>query len=224
MHQRVQEDPFRCAAVTLVGVVHSTPPGRLTHVDPVGGTVTSAAVVLFVHQGLQQQRPDVVMSKPVGGQLAGAEGQYVTGQMLDLYPGQEKETTLTDEVLEFFPPGVFIPADPLVPGLHPPGGAGVLQDAQGLGCRFGGLNQVTQMRTEGGAIAQVVVLLKEFGGVLALLRGLGQQQPDRLEGTQRESEWGTGGWIAAVKTSARSGGASGAFLRQAQRAAFGQLL
>jgi hypothetical protein len=104
---------------------------------------------------------------PVGLELTGTEGEHVTGQMRDVHPGQEQETTLTDEMLEVSPPGKVIPANPSVPRLHPPGGAGVLEDAEDFGRGSGGLNQVTQMSAEGRRAAQVVVLFKEVASLLA---------------------------------------------------------
>lgn len=75
---------------------------------------------------------------------------------------------------------------PPVPRRHAPGGAGALQHAEGLRCGFGGLDQVPQLRPEGRAMAEVVVLLQQFDHLLALVRGFGQHQADRCEGTERK--------------------------------------
>ena len=120
------------------------------------------------------------MPIPVGRQLAGAEGEYVTGQVGDVHPGQEQETALADEVLEVSPPGLIIPADPAVARLHAPGGAAVLENTEDFRGGSAGLNQVTQMSAEGSGAAQVVVAFEEVTGLLAPLRVIGQHQPDRL--------------------------------------------
>lgn len=204
--QGVQRDPPRCAAMMPVGAVHPTPLGRATHVDPVGSAITGAAIVQLVHQRLQQQRPDVVMLLPIGGELAGTAGQHVTGQMRDVNPGQEQETTLVDEVLEVFPPGVILPADPLVPRRHPPGGGGVLQEAEGFRCRFGGLNQVTTERRR----------VCDGSG-----RGTSRGVPWRI-GAAAGSRPAPAGAVGGGRVAARSSGTSVSFRRHPQGVALGQ--
>jgi len=70
--------------------------------------------------------------------------------------------------------GRIVPADPLISGLHPPGGAGKLQASDHFASRARDVDQILQPRTVRHCITQIVVPAQKLTEQIALLPALNQ--------------------------------------------------
>ena len=76
----------------LGGGAFFAPPGRLTHLDPVGGLVARAAMSGRLDKGFHEHGAVAVTRLPVVGQLPRNEREDFRGQAFGLDPGQNQET------------------------------------------------------------------------------------------------------------------------------------
>jgi len=66
--------------------IHASAPAGLSHMNPVGGAVASAAKALRVHQSFQQQRTIPIAGLPFVQHLTGAQREDLAGQRFDAHP------------------------------------------------------------------------------------------------------------------------------------------
>jgi len=95
-------------------VIASASSGR-THVEPVGGSVATAAETILLDEGLQQYGRVPILSLKILRYLASGFGEDMAGQILDPNPGENEKSAVVENPLQSPLPLLPIPADPKVP-------------------------------------------------------------------------------------------------------------
>ncbi len=103
------------------GVLSSTTRGQ-PYVQPIGRAVAVSLESLDIHQCFNQPGTYAVRLFPIVAECTHGQGQNMTGQIGDSYPGEDQETAVTDQVLEVGLASIVVPADPGISGFHAPCG------------------------------------------------------------------------------------------------------
>ncbi len=129
-YQWVNQDGFHICSVPFTGSVHSSATAGSSQFNPVGCPVTPTIITLPVHQRFHQQGIQPMMASPVLSKPTQDTRKQQTGKIT--YPGQDQQSTVIYDLLKTSPACRVIPANPLIPGLHPPSWTGELNTADNL--------------------------------------------------------------------------------------------
>ena len=166
-YQRIDQDGFHRSAVALVGPVHSAPAAGFSQVDPVGSAITAPVEPFSIHKGFNQQRRKPVLLFPICPQRVQAAGKHGARKVADRR--QDQKSAVVDHMLQCSLAPLVVPADPLVPGFHPPGRAGKLYAAHHFPPGAVYIYQILDPCPERHRIAQVVVPAEKILEKLPLL-------------------------------------------------------
>jgi len=112
------------------------------------------------------------MATPVLSKPTQNIGKHRTGQIA--YSWQDQQSTVVNDLLKTFPPCRVIPANPLIPSLHPPSWAGELNTTDNLPNGTGDVYQILKLRSKCHGISKVVVTAYKIFEKSALFRALDQ--------------------------------------------------
>jgi hypothetical protein len=100
---------------------------------------------------------------PVISYTTKGKTQYLAGKILDVDPGQNKKTTVVDNVLQVFPPDLIVPSYPSVTAGYTPGRAGKLQTTcNGLFTIDGNMKKISQMSPERDLETKIMISFYEL--------------------------------------------------------------
>ncbi len=91
------KDQFGCGVIDLAGARQSSAAG-VPKMVPTGGAVAAAPIMGRIDKGLQQHGAKAPVIVPVIGQAPGQLAQHMTGQVMNLYPGQDGHIPLTLDI------------------------------------------------------------------------------------------------------------------------------
>ncbi len=172
--------------------------------DPVGGTVGGAGEAITVGERFEEQGAIAVTSRPVGGELAGSQGEDAGGQIAYRNPGQYQEARVVDDQVQAGLALVGGPANEVVAGRGLPGCGTEAQHPQQDAVT---VDEVAQLRAGEGVEAQVVILRDE---IVPAARGYGVA--DEVEGETGEVAAGAGERGARGRGAAGDGGGTCVFM------------
>ncbi len=152
--------------------VHTPTPGCFPQNDPVGRTITPPIKPLTVHQRLHQPGVHRILPPPICAQPPQSARQQHAGQVADTR--HNKHAAVVDHVLQSQFACFIVPADPLIPNLHPPGRARKLNASHHFAPGTIHINQILQPRSVGHGISEVVITADKLPIQQPLLRALDQ--------------------------------------------------
>jgi hypothetical protein len=156
--KRIDEDLLHMALDVLLAI-HAAASLCGSDVNPICGTVAGAGKTLRINEGFEQQRADLVNTKPIFRELLRGHGEDLTGQPRYFDPGEDEEAAVAYDACEVEAPCLIPPSNPAVPWGHFPGGTGKKQTSQDTLRQKLAPDEVAQLSSKRDAVAKVVVAL-----------------------------------------------------------------